>query len=72
MDVLKNAIALLRLSMGSSVRRNFVLHMVDDEQLVHRDFVAVEEVNRIVVVKEMLKIVGYTIKCCKIGLEYVN
>nr|GEZ87646.1 hypothetical protein [Tanacetum cinerariifolium] len=75
--VLKNIIALLKLSMRSSAGRNFVLYMVDDEQLVHHNFVAVEEANRIVVVEEMLKTVGYTmvgctVECCKLELEYVN
>ncbi|GKC32545.1 hypothetical protein Tco_1039839 [Tanacetum coccineum] len=54
-----------------------VLHMVDDEQLVHHNFVAVEEVNRIIIFEEMLKTVGYTmvgctVECCKMELEYMN
>ncbi|GKC62020.1 hypothetical protein Tco_1089618, partial [Tanacetum coccineum] len=55
---------------------NLVVHMINDEQLVLHRFVEVEEVNRIVVVEEMLKTVDYimvgcTVDCCTMELNYV-
>ncbi|GKF72618.1 hypothetical protein Tco_0208732, partial [Tanacetum coccineum] len=63
MAVLKNAIGLLRLSMGS-----LVLHRIDDEQLVLHNFFVVDEVNRIIVVEEMLRTVEciMTNDCCRL------
>ncbi|GJX37414.1 hypothetical protein Tco_0250717 [Tanacetum coccineum] len=77
MAVLKNAIALLRLSMGALVidgeqlaldmvvDEKQVLHRIDDEQLVLHNFIVVEEVSRIVVVEEMLETVDCTVHCHK-------
>ncbi|GJU09267.1 hypothetical protein Tco_1125697 [Tanacetum coccineum] len=59
-----------QLVLDTIVDEKLVLYMVDDEQVVLYKFVAMEEVNRIVVVEEMLKkidytVVGCTVDCCK-------
>ncbi|GJT13448.1 hypothetical protein Tco_0860490 [Tanacetum coccineum] len=53
-----------------------VLYMVDDEQLMLHKFVVVDDVNKIVVIEEMLKtvdytVVGCTVDCCKMELKFV-
>nr|GEX25735.1 hypothetical protein [Tanacetum cinerariifolium] len=59
------------------VDEKLVLYMVDDKQRVLHKCGVVEEVNRIVVLEEMLKtvdytVVGCTVDCCEIELKYAS
>ncbi|GKA90347.1 hypothetical protein Tco_0812217 [Tanacetum coccineum] len=67
MAVLKNAIALLRLSMGSSVRRNFGTAKPESS------YGNIIEMSRFVVVEELLKTIDYTETndWCRLEVSYM-